>query len=256
MQRKTKFDYMDFTSRNKIFIDRTVQKKVQSVRLLFAGCGLGSLIAETAIRLGFSRFLLADGDQVELSNLNRQSFNTTHLGLNKAVATASVLRKINPQADIQVFKKFINLVDVPDLINNCDFIINTVDVNKVYFNLVEVGQQENKEVLLPFNMGFGSLVLIFNQKSESLSGILQKDFISNEVHFYTKLIEELKIKHFPEYLSAKASIIYSCLEKKGYSPQIRIGAEIAASLVTTCLIKMVSGEHVPLAPKYLYLDIH
>jgi hypothetical protein len=256
MQRKTKFSYRDFTSRNKIFIDQKVQKKIKGARLFFAGCGLGSLIAETAVRLGFSQFILADGDQVELSNLNRQSFDTTHLGLNKAFATASVLRKINPEANIQIFKDFIKPDDVPDLINNCDFIINTVDVNKVYFDLVEAGQRENKEVLLPFNMGFGSLVLIFNQKSESLPGILKKDLISDEVDFYAKLIEGLKIKHFPEYLSKKATMIYSCLEKKGYSPQIRIGAEIAASLVTTCLIKIVSGEDVPLSPEYLYLDIH
>ncbi|MBI1823369.1 MAG: ThiF family adenylyltransferase [Nitrospirae bacterium] len=256
MRRKTEFHYQDLTNRNKIFIDQKVQKKIKNARILFAGCGLGSLIAETAVRLGFSHFILADGDQVEVSNLNRQSFDTTHIGVNKAVATASVLRKINPEADVQVFKKFITLDDIPVLIDSADFVINTVDVNPVYFELVAAGQREGKEVVLPYNMGFGSLVMMFNQKSESLSGILKREKLGNEVSFYTRLMEVLKIKQFPQYLTRRASSIYSCMEKNGHSPQIMVGAEIAASLVTTCLIKILSGEEVPLAPDYLYLDIH
>jgi hypothetical protein len=255
MRRKTEFHYQDLTNRNKIFIDQRVQKKIKNARILFAGCGLGSLIAETAVRLGFSHFILADGDQVEVSNLNRQSFDTTYLGTNKAVATASVLKKINPQAKIRIFKKFIALEDIPGLISESDFIVNTVDVNSVYFELIAAGQREEKEVVLPFNMGFGSLVMMFNQNSESLPGILKKEEAESEVSFFTRLMEVLNIKQFPEYLSSKASTIYSCMKKNGHSPQIVIGAQIAASLVVTCMIKKLSGEKVSLAPEYMYHDL-
>ncbi len=78
------------TSREQlILLDSTV---------VVAGCGgLGGYAAALLARLGIGRLILIDPDQFEESNLNRQLFCTVEtLGMNKAVAAADALSKINP----------------------------------------------------------------------------------------------------------------------------------------------------------------
>lgn len=217
---------------------------------------MGSVIAEAAVRLGFSQFILADGDEVELSNLNRQSFNLSHLGKNKAIALSSLLKNINPEINVEVISRFIEVKDVEALVKESDFVINTVDIGDVYFEIVQRGQREKGHVLLPFNTGFGSVVLIFNRNTKSLAEVMGEKIFKDEIGFYEKLLKVLALGNFPEDISERLLKIFSEVKKKGAFPQIRIGAEITAAIVTTCLIKMISGEDVRKAPEYLYLDIH
>ena len=64
--------YQDLTLRNQGYIPPELQEKIRATRLLVAGCGLGSSIAEAAARVGFERLTLADGDSISAHNLNRQ----------------------------------------------------------------------------------------------------------------------------------------------------------------------------------------
>ncbi|MBI1823037.1 MAG: ThiF family adenylyltransferase [Nitrospirae bacterium] len=256
MRKKIKFNYQEFVNRNWGYIEKPLQKKIRKSRLFFAGCGLGSVIAEAAVRLGFSQFILADGDQVELSNLNRQSFNLSHLGTNKASALSSLLRNINPEIKVEVIPRFIEVEDVPALSEESDFVINTVDIGDVYFELVRRGQQKKGHVLLPFNTGFGSIVLIFNRNTKCLDEVMEQKTFKDEIGFYEKLLKVLTLGNFPEEISEKLLKIFSEVKKKGTFPQTRIGAEIASSLVVTSLVRILSGREVPLAPDFLLHDIH
>lgn len=66
--------YEELTLRNAGYVPPELQEKIRATRLLVAGCGLGSTIAEAAARVGFERFTLADGDSIAPHNLNRQAF--------------------------------------------------------------------------------------------------------------------------------------------------------------------------------------
>ncbi len=58
--------------------------------------GLGSHIAVMLARAGVGHLFLVDSDRVEITNLNRQAYDITHLGQPKTEALAGILRKINP----------------------------------------------------------------------------------------------------------------------------------------------------------------
>ncbi|MCL2030098.1 MAG: sulfur carrier protein ThiS adenylyltransferase ThiF [Oscillospiraceae bacterium] len=74
-----------------------IQNKLTSGRIAVAGLGgLGSNVAVMLARIGVGNLLLVDFDRVELSNLNRQYYDTTHLGQLKTDALKSQLDKINP----------------------------------------------------------------------------------------------------------------------------------------------------------------
>lgn len=61
--------------------------------------GLGNIGSQSALalaRLGITNMFLYDHDTVEAHNLASQSFDTTHLGVPKVEATASIMKKVNP----------------------------------------------------------------------------------------------------------------------------------------------------------------
>ena len=64
-----------------------------------AGCGgIGGNTAVLLLRSGFRRFVLADFDAVDESNLNRQFFFKDQIGRPKTEALAENLRRIEPQS--------------------------------------------------------------------------------------------------------------------------------------------------------------
>jgi molybdopterin-synthase adenylyltransferase len=54
--------YEELVLRNQGYIGAELQARIRKTRLLIAGCGVGSTVAETAIRTGFETITLADAD--------------------------------------------------------------------------------------------------------------------------------------------------------------------------------------------------
>ncbi len=91
---------MDRYNRNRIYVSEDEQEKVRETRILLGGAGIGSIIAECALRFGFENIVIVDGDRVELSNLNRQNYVKSDIGKSKAECLAKRLLRINPKANI------------------------------------------------------------------------------------------------------------------------------------------------------------
>lgn len=74
-----------------------VYEKVKAARVAVAGLGgLGSAIALSLARTGVGQLHLVDFDVVEPSNLNRQQYRITHLGMEKAEALKQEIAEVNP----------------------------------------------------------------------------------------------------------------------------------------------------------------
>jgi len=74
-----------------------IHKKLKEGKVAIAGLGgLGSNISVMLARIGIGKLLLVDFDVVEPSNLNRQHYDLTHLGMLKTDALKNQLNKINP----------------------------------------------------------------------------------------------------------------------------------------------------------------
>ena len=63
--------------------------------------GLGSNIAIMLARAGVGTMLIVDFDTVEMSNLNRQHYDMTHIGMLKTEALKSQIAKINPSVKVE-----------------------------------------------------------------------------------------------------------------------------------------------------------
>ncbi len=96
MQKEKRYD--EIVSRNV----PGIQDKLSNGKVAVAGLGgLGSNIAVMLARVGVGNLLLVDFDKVEPGNLNRQHYNTAHLGMYKTDALKKQIELINPYIRIE-----------------------------------------------------------------------------------------------------------------------------------------------------------
>lgn len=101
--------------------------------------GLGGLGCPAALYLaaaGVGRLLLADGDTVELSNLQRQiAHRTADIGDNKAHSAAAAIAALNPGVSVEVIPRQLDEADMPGLVKGVDLVLDATDNYPVRFAL-------------------------------------------------------------------------------------------------------------------------
>lgn len=89
--------------------------------------GLGSHCAIALARLGVGHLILVDFDTVDASNLHRQHYTASHMGLPKASALTAQLTEINPYLTYEPHVARLTPETVVPLFEACDVIIEAVD---------------------------------------------------------------------------------------------------------------------------------
>ena len=69
-------------SRNRLYVSKREQNIIKDYKIFLGGAGIGSIVAECALRFGFEHITIVDGDKVEESNLNRQNYTEKDIGNN------------------------------------------------------------------------------------------------------------------------------------------------------------------------------
>lgn len=100
----TRFDYAEMTTRNRGFVTEEEQARLREARVFIPGVGgMGGAAFMALVRAGVGRFVIADIDTFEVSNLNRQLFATLPaVGRPKAEVACETALTINPEARIEV----------------------------------------------------------------------------------------------------------------------------------------------------------
>lgn len=155
--------HLEHHSRNMGLLSEAEQVKITQKTLLIAGCGVGSLIAISATRLGFENFVLVDGDIVELSNINRQGYSFKDVGRFKVNALAKRIKQINPHAKIKKYPVFVDLDNAKTFVHKADIIIDSIDPDAASAAIAmhREAQKEHKTIIQPTDVGWGAILQIF-----------------------------------------------------------------------------------------------
>ena len=98
-----------FDRMGRLIGDEAMEKLFRSHVVVVGLGGVGSWAAEALLRSGVGRVGLVDFDDVCITNTNRQSHALANtVGEKKAVVLAERLRRINPQAQVDVTVEFYN----------------------------------------------------------------------------------------------------------------------------------------------------
>lgn len=99
--------------------------------------GLGSNAAMMLVRSGVRRFVLADFDIVEMSNLSRQLFFPDQLGSPKTEALAETLTRIEPSVDLTLIRERITPDNLAGVFARVDVLLEAVDAAETKAAIVE-----------------------------------------------------------------------------------------------------------------------
>lgn len=105
------------------------QKKLLNSKVLIIGAGgLGAPAAMYLTAAGVGTIGIADADEVDLSNLQRQIIHATQdLGKEKVLSAMETMNSINPEVKVNTYHTFVTSENIMDLIKDYDFIIDCTD---------------------------------------------------------------------------------------------------------------------------------
>jgi thiazole biosynthesis adenylyltransferase ThiF len=105
------------------------QKKLLNAKVLIIGAGgLGAPAAMYLAAAGVGTIGIADADEVDLSNLQRQIIHTTpDIGKAKVKSAQETIAQMNPDVKVNTYKTFVSSENIRDIIKDYDFIIDGTD---------------------------------------------------------------------------------------------------------------------------------
>lgn len=107
----------------------TGQARLRAARVLIVGAGgLGAPLALYLAAAGIGHITIADGDEVELSNLQRQiAHRADGLGLNKARSAAAAIAALNPLCHVEAVPAALTADNALELIGRHDIVCDGTD---------------------------------------------------------------------------------------------------------------------------------
>ncbi|QEM69092.1 molybdopterin-synthase adenylyltransferase MoeB [Geobacter sp. FeAm09] len=105
------------------------QQRLFDGRVLIIGAGgLGAPIALYLAAAGIGTIGIADADDVDLSNLQRQVIHfTPDVGKPKVESAREKMQAINPALQVRAYKEWISAANIADIIRDYDFVIDGTD---------------------------------------------------------------------------------------------------------------------------------
>lgn len=243
-------------SRNSLYINSKEQETIANCKILFAGAGIGSNIAECALRLGFQNIKFIDNDSVEYSNLNRQNYTGFDIGKSKAEMLYNRLISINPNANISYENLYLDENNIENQINRYEphFTINALDfTSNAPFLFDECCIHNNIPILHPFNFGWAGLVTVV--KNTDLR-IIQKEYTNFELAFANYIIKIQESKNID--MTWLKNILSNYIEdnKIDFYPQLSIGSWYTAGMCSDILFRLATNKDISFFPNLYYLSTY
>lgn len=257
-------DYQTLTLRNKDYIPAELQDRIRATRLLIAGCGIGSSLAETAARLGFEHFILVDGDVVDAHNLNRQRYGGEDVGTPKVEALGRRIQSINPSASVEKFYTYLTEENAAELVGKADMVFDTIDFLDLQgiVGLHDACRHQKKPVITALAMGWGAGCVYFPAGTawtfRRLFGLPEQGSVANAnyAETFAKVLEPLARHLDPDVLAAVGKAL-TIMEDGRPCPasQVAPGADAVGSLAGTLLVHILAGQAVTEAPRMITIDV-
>jgi adenylyltransferase/sulfurtransferase len=162
------------------------QKKIIKSKVLIIGMGgLGCPVAEFLARAGVGSIGIIDSDNVDLSNIHRQSlYDINDLKKSKVVAAKKKLKKINSGIKVKSYKIRLNKINYNKIIKEYDYIVDGSDNFKTKFLINDFCKVSKKFLVSGAISKFDGHVFTFDFKNKNtpcIRSFFQEDKISDDI---------------------------------------------------------------------------
>ena len=151
-------------------IDIEGQQKIMDSTILIIGMGgLGSPTALYLAAAGVGHLIIADFDQVELSNLQRQIIHQTKdIGDDKVNSAKNKLTELNPNIKITIANEIIHTGNLPELIKGVDIVLDGTDNFDSRFEINQICVEHQKPLVSASVVRFEGQVSVFKGYEKDL----------------------------------------------------------------------------------------
>lgn len=165
--------------------------KLQNAYVAVIGLGgVGGSAAEALLRSGIGKLDIYDGDNIEITNLNRQVSTTwKSFGENKAVAMQNRLLDILPGSDVIAVEDFVRVGDAERIAKKgYDYIIDAIDTMKDKVAIITAAKRAGVPIISATGAAFRlhasmlEVTDLFETTDDPLCRILRRDLRKNDVN--------------------------------------------------------------------------
>ena len=144
-------------------IDIEGQQKINDSKMLIIGMGgLGSPTALYLAATGVGHIIIADFDQVELSNLQRQIIHSTSdIGDDKVNSAKSKLLELNPNITVTVANEIMHSDNLASLIQDVDIVLDGTDNFESRFEINKACVEHHKPLISAAVIRFEGQISVF-----------------------------------------------------------------------------------------------
>jgi molybdopterin/thiamine biosynthesis adenylyltransferase len=251
--------YRDLFERNYgIFTDEE-QEKIKNAKVVIIGCGgVGGPLAVCLARSGLEKFVLFEGDNYEPSNMNRQiiCFSDT-IGMNKGVLTKESILRINPEADVTLFDRMMQVDEIDEVIQMGDIIIPAADEWPLSITILGKAKEQGKPSIMMYPVGALARVSTFLSDSPYAAECLVMPYMA-DYKGLKAYMEDPVHRSALQYYQTTAGWTQEWFEGfvEGKKPHAQICpiVWISSSLAALEVIKLVTGKWEPVvAPRYWHI---
>ena len=162
------------------------QKKIIQSKVLIIGMGgLGCPVAEFLTRAGIGTLGLVDSDNVELSNIHRQSlYDIGDIKKTKVIAAQKKLKKINPKTKVLCHKLRINKNNFNKILKKYDYVVDGSDNFKTKFLINDFCKKLKKFLVTGAISKFDGHIFSFdfkNAKTPCIRNFFQDKDVSDDL---------------------------------------------------------------------------
>lgn len=205
--------------------------------------GAGGHHLHTLLRMGFSRFKIADPDHFELSNFNRQfGSSCSTIGKKKVEVLKNIALDINPTVEIETFDEGVNDYNLNDFLKGVDAVVDGIDLYAmdIRCKIARLAHTRSIPFITAAPIGMGTSFISFHPNKMSFDDYFDLN--------HDNLTVEAKIIRFlagltPKKLQAKYIVDPRSVKLfDGVLPSIHPGCLSASAAMAAQLAKIISNR--------------
>ena len=166
------------------------QEKLTRSRVLIVGLGcLGSPVAMYLAASGIGELVICDNDNVDLTNLQRQTIhNTETIGISKVQSAKKAIAKINPEINVVSVQEYVDEKRLQKLVKEVDIVVDASDNFATRHTINQVCVTYKKPLVSGSAIRFNGQISVFNlsnNASPCYHCLFSKDGSNEDMHCAT-----------------------------------------------------------------------
>lgn len=166
------------------------QEKLTRSRVLIVGLGgLGSPVAMYLAASGIGELVICDNDNVDLTNLQRQTIhNTETIGISKVQSATKAIAKINPEINVVPVQEYVDEKRLQKLVKEVDIVVDASDNFATRHTINQVCVTYKKPLVSGAAIRFNGQISVFNltnNASPCYHCLFSKDGSNEDMHCAT-----------------------------------------------------------------------